>query len=792
MTEYQVKLRLFIFQLVIVLFFGLLAVQLWRLQFLEGKKYQQLADRNRFRPVEIEAPRGIIYDRNGKLLVRNRPIFDVVIVPAYLPEDMTAETQVFAQLARLLKLPITNSGAREIASHNAYFRSFLHHEYTRLPNRQVKNSRSRLLSKTPQGIKDAVYNAPPFAPYRPVVIAADIDPDVAAIIEEERLNLPGVFVQTNSERDYLTGELTSQILGYVGPIPPGQVENYPPPLYNPNDDVGLVGLEYSYEDQLHGVKGQEIVEVDVTGRKVTAIGDSQAAQPGNNLILTIDLDLQAFVTEHLQTAIEDSGGQSGAAVVLNPNNGEILAMVSLPGYDNNLFAQGISAREYSLLSEDKNTPLVNKAIGGLYPPGSTFKIVPAAGALEEGTVSPHQQFLAQGTLYLPNKFFPDDPELAQPFYCWYRKGHGLVDVVSGMAQSCDIYFYQIGGGYAPSGYEGLGQERLTAYAERFGFGAPTGIDIPGEGAGLVPTPKWKRLNYAETWVTGDTYNMAIGQGFVLATPLQVVNAYAALANGGALYKPHLVKEVRNPQKDLLFQAEPEVIGQLGLSAETRGWVEEGLRAVVEWGTAKDAINVPGISVSAKTGTAEYCDRYSQCLDRDGRVKTSHAWFAAYAPSQNAQVAVVVFVYGGGEGSATSAPVANAILRYYFGIDKLEEDADTAQAESDSVAPKNFSARLLGSDVYGSAGAAIHGFVLDEQGQGLPQILVSLSADGEEIAQLPTGANGQFDFNDIAIQLGDNWQISLADYPAAGAIELSLDGGTRYFVEFQAMETGDAP
>jgi len=495
MTEYQIRLRLFFFQAGIILVFGVFVFQLWRLQFLEGEKYRNLADRNRFRTEEIAAPRGIIYDRNGNLLVRNRPTFDVVIVPAYLPDDTTRTAQVFARLADLLKLPITNSGVRSIADRNSYYRSFLHHEYTRLPARQVKNSRSRLLEKSPQGIKDAVDNASAFAPYQHVTVATDVPPDIVAIIEQDRLNLPGVFIETGSERDYLTGDLTAELLGYVGPMPPGRVDEYPDSIYDPNDDVGLVGLESSYEDALHGIKGQRMVEVDVTGRRVASIGDDIEAQPGHNLVLTIDLELQQLVTEALQQAIDDSEGQSGAAIVINPQNGEILAMVSLPSYENNLFAQGISAREYSLLSEDPRTPLVNKAIGRLYPPGSTFKLIVAAGALQEETVAPTQKFLDEGVLYLPNKFFPDDPDLAQPFYCWYREGHGLVDVVSAIAYSCDVYFYQVGGGYEPTGYQGLGRDGMVTYAEMFGFGSPTGVDIPGEGAGLVPTPKWKRLNY---------------------------------------------------------------------------------------------------------------------------------------------------------------------------------------------------------------------------------------------------------------------------------------------------------
>ena len=788
MTDYQVKFRILIFQAIIILVFLVFIGQLWRLQFFEGAKYRQLADRNRFQTEEIDAPRGIIYDRNGNLLVRNRPIFDVAVVPAYLPEDTTARAEVFAKLADLLRLPITNSGERNIPSHNAYFRSFLHHEYTRLPGRQVRNTRSRKLSAAPKGIQDAVENAPPFVPYQPVIVATDISADAAATIEQNRLNFPGVFVQTDSRREYLTGALTADVLGYVGPIPPAQTDRYPAPTYNPNDDVGLVGVEASYEKELHGSKGEELVEVDVTGRKIKTVGTTREAQPGNNLTLTIDVDLQKFVADALQTAIDDSPGQSGAAVVLNAQTGEILAMVSLPTYDNNLFAEGISAREYSLLAEDKRTPLVNKAIGGLYPPGSTFKLVVAAGALQEKTVSPRQQFVCKGVLYLPNKFFPDDPDLAQPFYCWFRDGHGPVDVVTGMAQSCDVYFYQIGGGYEPSGYEGLGLDRLIEYSERFGFGAPTQIDIPGEGAGLVPSPKWKRLNYAETWVTGDTYNMSIGQGFVLATPLQVANAYAAIGNGGTLYKPHLVKEVRNPQQELIYRAEPEAIGTLGLDDDTLGWVQEGLRAVIDWGTAAGKIDLPGINVAGKTGTAEFCDRYPQCLDKDGRVKTSHAWFVAYAPAEKPEIAVVTFVYGGGEGSIVAAPVVNNILRYYFGFDRPTETENTTADTEKTIAigSGQFTGRLLGSDRFSGATAAVNGFVLDTAGTGIAGVTVEIIANDETVAQVVTGPTGQFDYNALDPQRAEEWSIQLVDFPA-NPIKLSVSPATRYFVEFQAEQ-----
>lgn len=784
MTELQIRSRVTFFQILVVLIFGLLLGRLWWLQVVDGETYRQLADRNRFRTVSIEAPRGIIYERNGQLLVRNRPRFDVVIVPAYLPDDITAEARVFARLSELLQLPITNAGDRETPSLNAYYRAFAHHEYTRLPNRQVRTSRSRLFERSPQGIRDAIYNASIFAPYQPVTVAEDVGSDVAAIIEEDRLNLPGVLIETSSEREYLTGALTAHVLGYVGPIPAGREDDYPDTRYSPNDSVGLIGVEASYESYLHGIKGLEAIEVDVTGRRIRSVGDTTPAQPGSNLYLTLDLDLQRFLTDELQAAIDESGGQSAAAAVMDPRNGEILALVSLPAYDNNLFAQGISAREYSLLSEDEQTPLVNRVVSGMYPPGSTFKIVPAAGSLEEGTVTPEQQFFDAGILYLPNRFYPDNEDLAQPFYCWLRSGHEFVNAISAMAYSCDVYYYQVAGGYEPTGYEGLGLTNMITYSELFGYGRISGIDLPGEAQGLIPTPRWKRLNYAETWVTGDTYNMSIGQGFVLATPLQVLNSYAAVANGGTLYKPHLVREIQDPQGELVYQAQPEVIGQLDISAETMNLVKDGLVGVVEWGTAKDVIDVPGVRVAGKTGTAEFCDVYPQCIDRDGRVKTSHAWFVAYAPFESPEIAVVVFVYDGGEGSLTAAPVANRLLRYHFKIDTLDADTQADLDEDDQrLLQQRFVGRLLGTDVYPGQFASLSGIIVDAQGNGVSGINVELKAGENVLTRLVSGEAGQFAYNEVPSTLTQTLQVNLPDAPSSVPVSLDVSGGTRYLLEF---------
>jgi len=765
--------------------FLIVVAQLWNLQIVQGETYRELADANRFRLVQVPASRGVMYDRTGELLVRNRPTYNVIIIPAYLPDDDTARSRVFARLSELLNLPITSRPSPEAGRNNGYFHAISHHQYNRQLDRQIVRPRSRQFRNAPLGIRDAV-NQNPFAPFLPVTIATDVDPIVVAQIEEQRLDLPGVQIEVSPTREYLYGELLSHLLGYVGPIPAEQFDFYDAQGYGLTDIIGLAGLEIEYEEWLHGIKGLENIEVDVAGRKIRTVSQNIEARPGHNLRLTIDLELQEATAQALQAEMDEINSNQGVAIAMNPQTGEILAMVSLPSFDNNLFSQGITARELSLLSEDPWTPLINHAIAGLYPPGSTYKIIPAAGALQERAVTPQQTFFDEGILYLPNQFEPENEELAQPFYCWLRTGHGEVNIISALAWSCDVYFYQIGGGYFPTEYEGMGLENMVKYAEMFGLGQPTGIDLPGEVAGLVPDRRWKRLNYAETWLTGDTYNMSIGQGFVLATPLQILNATAAIANGGTLYKPFFVKEITDADGVVVEAAESEVVGQLAVEPQFIRLIQQGLRAVVEWdtGTANENLDVPGVMVSGKTGTAEFCDNYPQCLDRDGRVSTSHAWFTSYAPSNNPEIVTVVFVYGGGEGSSVAIPVTNKILRHYFNIAD-EEEAPAEEPEEPAPVPLSESivtARLLGVDNIQQNGAGLSGYILTAEGQGLAEIPIEIIANGEVVAQVKSGPTGQFDFLELDPALAATWRIRLPDYAETSLLQLEITGGRRYLVE----------
>ncbi|HEX9926686.1 MAG TPA: penicillin-binding protein 2 [Anaerolineae bacterium] len=794
MTEFQIRIRSYIFRAVVLLVFVVMATQLWNLQVIQGETYKELADANRFRLTQVPASRGVIYDRDGELLVRNRPIYNVAVIPAYLPEDATAEAKIFARLSELLTLPITTQIEPAVGHNNGYFQNISHHQYNRQLQRQIVNPRSRRFANAPLGIRDAVNQNRTFAPFFPVTVATDVDPIVIAKIDEERLDLPGVLIDIVPTREYLFDELLSHIMGYVGPIPAEQFAELQTQGYDLTDEIGLAGLEFEYESRLRGIKGLENIEVDFIGQKIRTVSQAIQVRPGHNLRLSIDIGLQKATAEALQAEMDEIGSSQGVAIAMNPQTGEILAMVSLPNYDNNMFARGITARELSLLSDDPHTPLVNHAIAGLYPPGSTFKIIPAAGALQEQTVFADTLFFDEGILYVPNRFEPDNQDLAQPFFCWLRTGHGEMNMVSGLANSCDVYFYYIGGGYDPIEYEGLGPDRMVEYMEMFGFGEPAGIDLPGEVAGLAPTRKWKRINYAETWLTGDTYNMSIGQGFVLATPLQVLNAMAAIANGGTLYRPHLVKEILDADGNVVEVIEPEVIQHLDVDPRHIQVIQQGLRAVIDWptGTARETFDVPGIVASGKTGTAEFCDEYPQCLDRDGRVTTSHAWFTSYAPSNNPEIVTVVFVYGGGEGSAVAVPVTNRMLRYYFGIaDEVEEEpADEVEETVPALVPEQaLTARLLGTDTWNLDGANVSGYVLDTQGQGVAGITIDVIIEGEVVTQLVSSPTGQFDYNLLDPTEADMWQFRLPDFPQADVLQLDLNEGLRYLVEFKAQIGG---
>lgn len=653
MDDASSDLRIGILQAGIVLALVFLGLKLGQLQIARRAEYDRLADTNRFRLTTVDPPRGVMYDRNGQILVRNVPSFSLSVVPAGLPEAEPSLAQLSDRLAVMLNRPQIEAqdGTQVVASAHAADAEGGPH----LSTQDVLDRLEDIRLQVDRGEISA---------HALVPLVGDVPRDVAFVAQEDQAHLPGVVVEITPERQYLEGALLAHWLGYVGPMPGEDVASYlsvPGNDYTPRDQVGLAGIERSFEAVLRGKKGKKHVEVDAFEREMGVLA-TKPEEPGDSLVLTLDLELQKVATAALQERMDMVGAESGSVVAMNPQTGEILAMVSLPSYDNNLFSGGISAEDYGRLASDPLSPLLNHAIGGEYPPGSTIKIVPASAALEEGVISPQTTFTCEGIMWLPNEFLPDDPALAQPFYCWRKEGHGRVDLSKGLAYSCDIYFYQVGGGFLDA-FEGLGLERLGHYSRAFGFGELTGIDLSGEVAGLVPTERWKREMWDANWVTGDTYNVSIGQGYILATPLQELNSVAALANGGTLYRPQVVKQVIDSEGAVVRTFVPEVIRELPVSDKNIQIVREGMRDAVQWGTAiLLELDLPEIHAAGKTGTAEFPGE----RDEEGHLPT-HAWFGGFAPFKNPEIAIVVFIADGGQGALESVPVASKVLRHYFQI-----------------------------------------------------------------------------------------------------------------------------
>ncbi len=533
--------RLTVFQMVIIFTFAALLLRVAELQFMEGERYTRLARENSIQAVPIPAPRGVIYDRDGEPLALNVPAYNVIVIPAYLPDTEEEELEVLAHLSALIDVPVSPEAAESVGRYG---------ERTLLE-----------MVREGQGI----------APYRPVVVARDVDPEVAMRVLEERLDMPGVDVEVRPVREYPTGALTAQIVGYLGPIPAEQVEALEAQGYDAAyDRIGYAGVEYYLEDELAGRKGERVVEVDVAGLQLRTIEQTDPI-PGTNVQLTIDVDLQRVaqdaIARRIQIVNADAGRvvtQSGVVIAMNPQTGEVLAMVSWPTYDNSRFARFVDYQYYLSLAEDPLLPLVNHAISALYPPGSVWKLIVASGALEEHVIDPATQLRCEGSLVLENRYAPNDPARAQTFVCWLKSGHGDVDMLRGIAESCDIYFYQIGGGnddvppelLAPGG---LGIYNMFRYATAFGIGMYTGVELPGEIAGRMPDPDWKRRTHGENWSTGDTYNASIGQGYVNVTPIQLINAVAAIANGGNLYRPTIVHSYLDAEGNVVRGFERQLI-----------------------------------------------------------------------------------------------------------------------------------------------------------------------------------------------------------------------------------------
>ena len=602
------------------------------LQIIKGEHYYLLSEDNRLRAETIEPRRGIIYTRNFEPLVRNKANFVLYFRPIDLPKNELIRDNLIRQISRILENePTTNSDIFTISNDS---------QLNLVSDNDSFYKMKEILSTVKIGSLES---------YQPLFVMDNIDYEKAMLLTLELPNWPGVFLSNKIRREYLSpnvngteilGESSlAHLLGYTGKINTEELENLRSE-YSLIDYIGKVGLEYFWETELKGKPGRKNIEVDALGRQKKIINEVPAFD-GYNLLLSLDLNLQRRVEEITTTYLKKSSLEKASIIILSPNNGEILALVSLPSYNNNLFAQGISREEYNQFLENPNQPLFNRTISGEFPSGSTIKPIFAAGALQEGAINEKTSFLSTGGLRIGEWFFPD----------WKSGGHGITDVRAALAWSVNTFFYYIGGGYKD--FKGIGLSGLVKYSHLFGLGELTGIDLSGEADGFVPTRNWKEQVKKEPWYIGDTYHFSIGQGDVLVTPLQVANYTAAIANDGILYKPHLVTKILSTDNQVVREVNPEIINSNFIDSNNLKIVREGMRQAVTIGSARYLSSLP-VSVAGKTGTAQWSTQ-----------KSPHAWFTGFAPYESPEIVITILVEEGREGSEISTLIAHDILNWYF-------------------------------------------------------------------------------------------------------------------------------
>ncbi len=598
-TEVRRLSRFLVFGLAVIIGVGTLTVRLFYLQITNGTTYAALSTKNRSVMEPIVAPRGVIYDRNGRQLVTNVPTFAVKIRPADLPNS--ERDKVVTRLASLIGMD-------------------------------------------PADINAAIDGNPGSA-FDLVRIAQDVDRTTAQLIAEAGFELPGVEVTVEARRQYTDGPLLSQLLGYTGPVSAEQLPNLRRLGYQPDDLVGKVGLEAQYETALRGTYGMQSVEKDASGRRTQVLQTVQDSVPGASLTMTIDTKTQHEALKALQWGMRAIGLKRGVVIAMNPQTGEILAMVSLPTYDNNLFARGISNKAFRKLLRDPDKPLLNHAVQAHYPPGSTYKLVTGTGVLGDGRITASTRVQTRGFLTLGTT----------KFYDWNHRGFGPCDIYCGFGHSSDTFFFQMAGK--------LGIDRLGYWAHQYGFGQPTGIDLPGEVSGIVPTNQWKQDALGAQIFPGETYQAGIGQGYDVVTPLQLINAYAALANGGKLYQPQLVRQITGPDGKVIRAFRPKLLHRLKVRPSVLRTMRLAARNVVTVRHTYNLVDLP-IKVAGKSGTAEFGLR-----DRKGRLPF-HSWFVGFVPKDakhgsfegtTSNLVVLAFAYD----SRTKGNAATEIVKYFL-------------------------------------------------------------------------------------------------------------------------------
>lgn len=606
----QISLRRLVgASLVVCVAFSLLAVRLWYLQCINGSYYRDLSENNRTRTIRTVAPRGTIYDRENRILVNNRPAYNVELMLEDTPD-------VDSTLSRL--------GA--------------------------------LTGDDPVSLKRSVFQRKTRRHFEPKIVLEDVDRAELARIKVNSYRLPGLIINPIPSRSYPYQSLGAQLFGYSREITRAQLDSLPGSRYVSGDVVGQSGLEKALEPLLQGYNGFIRVEVDAMGNRRGELGIADD-RPGKDLYLTLDLDLQRAAEAAL-------GGRRGAVVALDPNTGEILALASAPSFDANLFSGKMRSDEWSRLREDKSKPLTNRAISSTYSPGSTFKLFMAAAALARGKITPNTELNCPGYYFFAGRAYK----------CHKHSGHGSVNLKKAITVSCNAYFYQVG--------QMLGIDTIHKIATAFGLGELTGIDLPGEEHGLIPSAEWKRKIRHEKWYEGETLSVAIGQGYVAVTPIQMAVAVSALANGGKVFKPMLVKSVKDPITGESQDYSPQELREVDVDAKSLATVRQIAVEVVNSkdGTGRRAA-LPGITVAGKTGTAQV---KALGVSGKGEKFEDHAWFISFAPYENPMIAVVTIVENAGHGGVAAAPVSKQVMEVFFkkkGMLVVPEEEKKAEVKS---------------------------------------------------------------------------------------------------------------
>ncbi|OHA73701.1 MAG: penicillin-binding protein 2 [Candidatus Wildermuthbacteria bacterium RIFCSPLOWO2_01_FULL_48_35] len=601
------------FEAFFLVLLGILLARSLQLQIIDGLTYVKLAEQNVLAGALLVPERGVIYDRDMTQLVFNKPSFDLIVDKRRLADDYQEKTKEIRDVASILEV-------------------------------------------NPEALRDSILRGK----FAVEAVADNLDHEKILAFEEKKNQLPGFFVAPNTVRDYIEGPFFASIVGYTGKINEEEIKRLA--NYALQDSIGRAGLEKSYENILRGEAGLGALEKDARGN---VIGQSilRHSVLGGGLVLWLDAGLQKKLTESMQRVLAAVGAKKGAAIAIDPRSGGVLAEVSIPSFDNNIFSRGISGQEMEKLQNNSLNPLFSRPVSGLYPTGSTIKPFISAAGLQEGVISEKTRIYAPSEVCLKNVY----SGAKECYEDWTY--HGWTDVKRAIAESINPFFYIVGGGYKknefsdpslPDNFEGLGAPRIKKYLELFGWGQKTGIDIPGEAEGRVPDAEWKKNYFSDSptdqvWRIGDTYNLSIGQGYLLATPLQVANAFAAIANGGTLYQPQFAQKIVDDKRNIRQEFASKTIREGFIDAENLEIVREGMRDAVRYGSSAMLSDLP-VAAAAKTGTAQI----------SAQSDLYYNWVSVFAPYENPEIVITIVIENVKGLQAAALPVADETLGWYFG------------------------------------------------------------------------------------------------------------------------------